>query len=305
MKKLIMLTILVAAILNSYAQEGSGNYVIGLLPVTVSDNAAKKYCAQLEGIIAGVFTGKTRFTVVDRTKLDQIAKERNLQKQEEFLDGLIVEQGKSLGAQYLIQANISQANAVAVQIKKYKTVGTYPNTYQQAYTVPGYEVALIVNLQTIDVATGQAKSARTINASKTWATTSAEQAIAASLNLLQNPTGREGTLKDWANDMFPVAMKILKVEETDNKGRPKKVLIKGGEDMDLHRGAVSGSKLQVYINDAMMVDGKEYIRPLPIGEIVVFEPQGEFTVCKVKDGADEMQRRMNEGKTLFLKMLKW
>ncbi len=305
MKKVFALIILLTTIFSIQAQESSGNYVIGLLPVTATDPAAKKYCAQVEGAIASIFTGKTRFTVVDRTKLDQIAKERNLQKQEEFLDGFIVEQGKSLGAQYLIQGNISQANAVSVQIKKSRTMGSYPNTYQQTYYVPGYEVALIVNLQTIDVATGQAKSARTINASRTWETTSAEQAITASLNLLQNPTGREGTLKDWANDMFPVGMKVLKVEETDNKGRPKKVLIKGGDDMDLHRGRVSGSILQVYINDAMMVDGKEYIRPLPIGEIVVFEPQGEFTVCKVKDGADEMQRRMNEGKTLYLKMLKW
>lgn len=287
------------------AQENSGNYVIGLLPATASDINAKKYCDRVEGAIASIFTGKKRFTVVDRTKFDQLAQERNLQKQEEFLDGLVVEQGKSLGAQYLIQGNISQLNAQSVQITKYKTMGSYPNTYQQKYYVPGYNVTLIINLQTIDVATGQAKSARTINASRTWETTSAEDAINASLQLFQNPTGREGTLKDWANDMFPVDMKVLKVEEADNKGRPKKVLIKGGEDMDLHRGAVSGSKLQVYINDVMMIDGKEYTRPLPIGEIVVFEPQGEFTVCKVKDGADEMQRRMNEGKTLFVKMLKW
>ncbi len=305
MKKIITLAMLMVAILNSYAQEASGNYVIGLLPVTTADPATKKYSPQVEGAIASVFTGKSRFTVVDRTKFDQLAQERNLQKQEDFLDGLVVEQGKSLGAQYLIQGNISQCNAQSVQIKKYKTMGTYPNTYQQAYYVPGYTVTLIINLQTIDVATGQAKSARTINASRTWETTSAEQAITASLNLLQNPTGREGTLKDWANDMFPVLMKVLKVEEADNKGRPKKVLIKGGEDMDLHRGATTGSKLQVYINDVMMVDGKEYTRPLPIGEIVVFEPQGEFTVCKVKDGAEEMLKRMNEGKTLFLKMLKW
>ncbi len=305
MKKSIVLFALIVTIFTACAQEGTGNYVIGILPVTASDPSAKKYCAQVEGAIASIFTGKTRFTVVDRTKLDQLAQERNLQKQEDFLDGLVVEQGKSLGAQYLIQGNISQASAQSVQITKYRTVGTYPNTTQQKYFVPGYSVTLIVNLQTVDVSSGQAKSARTVNASKIWETTSAEQAITASLNLLQNPTGREGTLRDWANDMFPVLMKVLKVEETDNKGRPKKVLIKGGADMDLHRGATTGSKLQVYINDVMMVDGKEYIRPLPIGEIVVFEPQGEFTVCKVVDGAEDIQRKMNEGKTLFLKMLKW
>lgn len=287
------------------AQEASDNVTLGILPVTVSDPAAKKYSAQIEGIIADIFTGKTRFTVVDRTKFDQLAQERNLQKQEDFLDGQVVAQGKSLGAQYLIQGNISQANAVSVQIKKYKTVGTYPNTYQQTYYVPGYEVALIVNLQTIDVATGQAKGAKTINASKTWETNSAEQAITASLNLLRNPTGREGTLKDWANDMFPVLMKILKVEETDKKGRPKTVLIKGGSDMDLHRGRMGGSLLQVYVNETMDVEGKKYDRQVPVGEIMVVEPQGDFTVCKVKDGADEIQKRMNEGKTLFLKMLKW
>jgi hypothetical protein len=142
--------------------------------------------------------------VVDRTKFDQLAQERNLQKQEDFLDGLVVEQGKSLGAQYLIQGNISQANAQSVTITKYKTVGTYPNTTQQKYYVPGYNVALIVNLQTIDVATGQAKSARTINASRTWETNSSEQAINCQLKIFyKTPQAEKVLLKIGQTTCFP------------------------------------------------------------------------------------------------------
>jgi hypothetical protein len=284
--------------------EGSDNVTIGILPVTATDPIARKYCSNVEGIISKVFTGKQRFTIVDRTKLDKIAQERNLQKQEDFLDGLIVEQGKSLGAQYLIQGNINVATATPVQIRKSRVVSVNPYK-SEYYYVNGYSVALVVSVQTIDVSTGQVKSTRLFDASNSGVeTSSAEQAINMRLQFLDSYRGDRG-LGAWANDMFPVTMKVIKIEETDNKGRPKTVLIKGGKDMDLHRGRMGGSELQVYINETMMIDGKEYNRPLPIGKIEVAEPQGDFTVCKVKEGKEEIQKYFNEGKPLMLKMIKW
>lgn len=280
----------------------SDNVTVGVLPTTASDAAAKKYCTQVYAAISNVFTTKKRFTVVDRTKLDQIAQERNLQKQEDFLDGFVVEQGKSLGAQFLIQANISQIIAQYVQIQKFRVVSVNPYKSEK-YFVDGYNVTALVNVQTIDVSTGQVKGSKTIDLSQQWETNNPEVAIASSLKRLE---ARGYTpLEQWVNDMFPVDMKVIKVEEADKKGRPKKVLIKGGSDMDLNRGKYSGSKLQVYINEVLSIDGKEYTRPAPVGEVMIDELQGDFAVCKVTEGADEILKRLNEGKILFLKMIKW
>lgn len=305
MRKTSLLFTFSLTVLLSFTQEVSDNFTIGILPVTATNNSAKAYCALVQDAVTNVFSGKKRFTLVDRTKFDQIAQERNLQKSEDFLDGQVTEQGKSLGAQYLIQGNISQLSTQSVQIAKTRTVGSYPNQTTQTYYVPGYNVTFALVLQTVDVATGQIKSAKTISTTKRYETTNADQAIGSALqSSLDNYRG-DSPLKQWADKTFPVAMKILKVEESDKKGRPKMVLIKGGEDMGLHRGKMGGSILQVYINDKMEVDGKVFDRQLPVGEIMVDENQGEFTICKVKDGAEEILKHMNEGKTLFLKMTKW
>lgn len=310
MKKPILLFIFFLTTLLSFAQEASDNYILGVFPVTTSVSGGEKYVEKLNAILSVAFLEKKRFTIVDRTKLEQITKERNLQKQEEFLDGFVAEQGKSLGAQYLIQGNIDNLSAQSTQIRKSRTVGSYPNQTTQYYYVPGYSVTASVSITIFDVSTGQIKGTKIFNLSGTWETENREEAINASLNKL-SPKIEKGArvskapLFIWINDMFPVAMKILKVEESDKKGRPKMVLIKGGEDMDLHRGRMGGSILQVYINDKMEIDGKVFDRQLPIGEIMVDENQGEFTICKVKDGADEILKRMNEGKTLLLKMIKW
>ncbi|MBK8658053.1 MAG: hypothetical protein IPN22_04065 [Bacteroidetes bacterium] len=113
MKRIIAALLCIAALITN-AQEASENLTIGIFPVTATDPAAKKYSAQIHSAISNVFAGKKRFTVVDRTKLDQLTAERDLQKQEDFLEGFVVEQGKSLGAQYLIQGNINQASAQSV-----------------------------------------------------------------------------------------------------------------------------------------------------------------------------------------------
>ena len=54
-----------------------------------------------------------------------------------------------------------------------------------------------------------------------------------------------------------------------------------------------------------MIDGKEYKRKIPVGKIKVVEIQGEFSICEVKKGAEEIQKKLNEGKTLFLKIISY
>ena len=292
--------------MNSYSQELSdGNYTVGILPVTSETYETQSYNPNVHASLSKVFVEKSRFTVVDRAKFDQIAKERNLQKQEDFLNGAVVEQGKSLGAQYLISGNINSISKRAGNIEKSKLdydVAT-KQFYTRKYLVYVTQVDIVINVQIIDVSTGVVKSNKSFVSTHETETSSEATAINNAV------LGLEGYIRAWINDAFPVYMKIVRVESTNKKGFPDKVLIKGGKDVDL---AVSktflfnnSSELEVFTFETLNVDGKEYKRQVSVGKVRIEEVQGEFSLCKVKNGAEEIQKRMNEGKPLLLKISRY
>lgn len=95
--------ILISLISNpSRAQESAK--VIAILgfntePISLEND---KKTAQYQSITSSVFIKDKRFVVVERTKLNVIDKEKELQKSEDFIDGKVVQQGVSIGADYLI-----------------------------------------------------------------------------------------------------------------------------------------------------------------------------------------------------------
>jgi len=309
------LSILVAFLLlqiHSYSQGNTdGNYTVGILPVTCVTGDARIYISNVESRLSRVFTEKTRFTVVERSKFEQIKQERNLQKQEDFLNGDVVEQGKSLGAQYLISCGINQINKRSGYREKSKLDydASSKQYYTRKYQVLVWQVDVIVNIDLIDVSSGIKKSSKIM--------TSSSEGEQQTEDVVTNKAiaGLEDYFRFWVNATFPVYMKIIKVETTDKKGIPKTVLIKGGNDVDLSYGKTSGvfgigkkdvsSELEVFENASELVDGKEYKRIIAIGKIKIVEVQGEFSICEVKKGAEEIQKKLNEGKTLLLKIISY
>ncbi|MDX2048728.1 MAG: CsgG/HfaB family protein [Chitinophagaceae bacterium] len=297
MKKIIFSISLLLSI-NSYSQENSdGHYTLGILPVTSSIPGGDSYVENIQSIISSVFSGKTRFTVVDRSTFQEIARERNLQRQEDFINSRkIVEQGKTLGAQYLVSGNITSLSNSAGSVERTNIITG------RKYTVYEISTTISLNVQVIDVETGKVKSNKPIVKTVKTETTNVQVAVSNAIKFL------EGYLKAWVNDAFPVYMKIIRIESTDRKGLPETVLIKGGEEMDLSkRGKIftTSSELLVYENEIMVVDGKEYNREIEVGMIKISAVQGEFSVCKVKKGAEKIKKRITEGKTLLLKIISY
>ncbi len=58
--------------------------------------------ASFQDYVTEIFMEDPRFTLVERSKYKYIEEERELQKSEEFIDGYVVEQFKSIGANYLV-----------------------------------------------------------------------------------------------------------------------------------------------------------------------------------------------------------
>jgi hypothetical protein len=285
----------------------NGNYTIGILPVTTTDRSAYDYTMNVQNSISSVFSSKSRFTVVDRSKFEQIARERNLQKQEEFINSsTIVEQGKSLGAQYLVSGNINQIGKAGGYKEKSKLVYDQytKKLVAQKYNVYITEITLTVNVQVIDVATAAVKSTKSFSTVLQTETSSEATAMENAIKSL------EMYYKAWINEHFPVYMKVIRIEKSGKKGLPEKILIKGGVDMDLSESNKwvilnTSSELEVFEFESLVVDGKEYKRPVTIGRVKIDEVQGEFSICKVKNGAENIQKKLEEGKTLLLKIAQY
>ncbi len=281
MKKIPLILVFTLLTLISFSQDqtqnSDGHYTIGILAVT-SSTGDNSYNDQVSSAISSVFSSKGRFTVVDQSI-----------------------------AQIIVSGNIISVITNNVTITKSQVVKD-PNSglyVAQNFNVPAIDATITVNMQASEVSTGAVKSSKMVRCTRRTETDWANTAIAIDNAVNALP----GHMKAWANEAFPVDLKILKIESY-KRGLPDKVLIKGGNDTDLEKtkGSMShwsgsSSKLQVFENEIIITDGKQYTRPVKIGEIKVDEVQGDFTVCKVTDGAEAIKREMDAGKTLLLKIL--
>src|SRR6185437_4781589 len=74
--------------------------VIAILPFVTNVQGVNPDLVQ--EMVTKQFVKSGRFDIVDRSKFQKVISELNVQKSEEFLNSKIVDQGKLLGAQYLV-----------------------------------------------------------------------------------------------------------------------------------------------------------------------------------------------------------
>src|ERR1035437_4695767 len=92
MKKIITTVALSLTMSSAFAQE---KITIGILPINAEGENDKEAVAITEEVTAAFMKTK-RFIVVDRTKMESIKQEKDMQKTEDFAGSSSVEQGKSL-----------------------------------------------------------------------------------------------------------------------------------------------------------------------------------------------------------------
>src|SRR5687767_3869415 len=109
-RQVVALLVLVTTCCNSFAQSKT---LIGIVPFKSatqqedrftrnSSNSSGEYKTAIQDAVADAFLKTKRFSLVEREKMDQLKSEKNLQKDEDFIDGQVIEQSKSLGAQYVV-----------------------------------------------------------------------------------------------------------------------------------------------------------------------------------------------------------
>lgn len=278
MKKLMMLMFLFCFILNeSFAQSKT---IIGVVPFKNSYQGVGRNNRNLnsdvhaiQDAVTDVFMKTKRFSLVEREKMDQIKSEKNLQKNEDFIDGQVIEQSKSLGAQYIVVGNVSKAE---------ESVSSTRAPFAGTITSQSAEIAF--NIKVIDVATGEIMASNSFEGSG------------------KGKNAMENALKDVKPDIekfikenFKITISIASIEEKNNRGDAVKVLIAGGTSL----GMKETNELKVYEAKEMLVDGKKMIRKVTVGKIVVAKVEDEnFSVCTVTEGGEAIAKKVEEHTSL-------
>lgn len=79
---------------------------VAILPFASDSEMTEESRTKLQNIVADEFTRDYRMVLLDRGEFDVVAEERDRQRDEDFIDGKIVEQGKAIGAEYLVDGFI-------------------------------------------------------------------------------------------------------------------------------------------------------------------------------------------------------
>ena len=266
---------------------------VGILPFTYVQGAASSQDVNsIQETVTNAFVKTKRFNIVDRSKMDALKKEKDLQKSEDFIDGSVIQQGISLGANFLVSGHVMSAQAERME--------TAPD--QSGNVTVSYKAKLSITLKVIDVSTGQVVVSETIEpkAGSTFGgmfgvgPSSPQAAITKAVNNI------EGKIDEFVNKNFPATFPIVEIQEKDSEGNATKIMIAGGSAFNLQKG----QKFKVVEVSMIDVYGKKLERKKEIGELKITKVEDEnFSTCSVNSGGIEINSKF-EAKAKLLVITK-
>lgn len=261
-------------------QAQSEKISVGILPFTFADGAANSQAVNsVQETVTNAFVKTKRFNIVDRSKMDALRQEKDLQKSEDFINGSVIQQGVALGANFLISGHLISAQAEEMIAEDDK--GNKTRTYK---------AKLAISLKVMDVATGQVITSETIEP-KAGSSLLGAVGIGHSspeVAMSQAIKDVESEVDKFVGRNFPVMFAIAEIQEKDKKGNATRILLAGGSAFGLKKG----DKLKVVEISEMEVNGKTMQRKKEIGELKVDKIEDEnFSACSVKSGGIDINSR--------------
>lgn len=281
MKKLLLSAILFLGLnlLASAQQEKTG---VGIMSFTyVTSSASFQDVNSIQETVINAFVKTKRFNIVDRSKMDALQKEKDLQKSEDFIDGSVIQQGVSLGANFLISGHVISAQAERMETAPDETTGRVTVTYK---------ARLSITLKVIDVSTGQVIISETIEPQggsalggmMGLAPSTPEAAITKAIKDI------EGKVDAFVSKNFPATFSIVEIQEKDKKGGASVLMISGGAAFNLQKG----DRLRVVEISMIEVNGKQMERKKDIGELKITKVEDDnFSTCNVSSGGIDINSK--------------
>lgn len=271
MKKLVSLGLLLAGALSALSQSRT---VIGIVPFKNSTSGNRysygtknQEITTVQDAVTEAFLRTKRFSLVEREKMDQVQREKRLQQNDDFIDGQVIEQSKSLGAQYIVTGNVTKAQ-----------VETSKMQAPIAGTITSRNAEVAFTLKVIDVTTGEIMATGTFSGDGKGKN-SFEDAV---------EEVKPG-IEKFIRENFKVSGAIASIEEKNAGGEAVRVLLACGSAM----GMKPGYTFKVYEAKELTVEGKKLTRKVALGRIVVKTVEDEnFSVCDVAEGGAAIAQKV-------------
>jgi len=282
-KKLLLSWLLVVLILSPiFSKAQDEKTPLAILPFVLSNGALIANPADvvtIQEIVTKEFSQKTRFTVLDRSKFESIIKELKIQSMEQFLNSKIVDQGKQMGAKYLVAGVVTEYK-VTKNTKNWlgKKITSYPCALKMSFGVIVVETGQLLFNSPINVITNDLNSLDSLN--------SAQRALVE----LQDEVNKQ------IKNILSGSLQVLGIDKTGKDGLPATVLINGGGTVITGKEKV---KLGVYVSEMIGT----YHREKQIAELKTSTVQGEVVLCDVKNGGKDLDVAIKSKTPMTVKIL--
>jgi len=306
-RKIMFIAFLLGFQLLCFSQNNNTAHILGVMNFTAAKAEQTSSAGTLQEIITEVLSTKKYITLLDRSKVDQIEQELKKQKQGNYIDGVTVEQNKSFGAKELLNGtltvlnvdestktdNTSAVGGAAANVLLKRNIAPVRST-----TKTSYKARISFALQVVDVETGKIISGKSFELNsgssgslKFDAPPSYNSEDEARSNAFKdNKKQIMALVNDWFNSVYPPPLVIATIDERDKGGFPSKISIVGGTEANLK----PGNDLVVYEVTELVINGEKKRKKVLIGALQVKETQGDFTLCKVKDGEKILEQKWKE-----------
>ncbi len=231
--------------LNVKSQQKDDRMVVGVSAFTCDESS--RFVGLVTEKVVEMLTNTKRFRVVDRTSIEKVKEELELQKSEAFIDSKnLVEQGANLAAEKLITGHITKIPVYAMK----NSMGS----------INGYKASVAFQMKVVDVSSGLSTDATSFEGKASDLMLSAESAVQQAMRSVQNE------INEYFKINFPLTGKILKVLPSEEKNKVK-VLLNVGKNS----GAKVGDKF--VIESVEMIENQKY--PTKIGLLEIVKLAGE------------------------------
>ena len=295
MFKKILFTLIVFS--QSLVNAQSGKTSIALLDFTKATGVYSDQVTTIQEATTQGFIKAKRFILVDRSKVDAINRERDLQKSEEFImSDYTIEQRSAIGAQFFVQGNVTNWSETSKNVK-------FENSQGEVKYSMSYEANLSVSIRVIDVSTSVAGAATTITGSSSsggfFLGMAQKGSAKTALNgALQNLTKE---VDKWIGKEFPAQFAIVEITKSNDSKGAMEVLIAGGSGT----GLVKGEKLIVMYETIINVGGVDKKRIQEVGKLKIKDLDGEdFSICKVINGGPGIQQKVSANDKVYAQTIK-
>lgn len=250
MIKTTKIAIFLILILGSFSVSGQVKYV-GLVPFKTTDINHYAEAEALTEKVKELFAERIRLIILDRTKYSQtsIYKEIEVQKNIEFIEGFVIEQGKQNGAQAIVGGNLTSL--------------TYGKSESGLY-----ECSMTFGITINDIESGHVIGSKTFNTPAfclTCAGGTKTETLSSVIRVLQKK------IRAFILETFPITVGIEDVYES--KGGGEIIIIAGEKE-----GITKKDKFKVY----EVIKSGNRTRKAEILEFNIDRVEGDFSIGKIK-----------------------